>query len=185
VNLALARRVWDRGGVNARTFFAAARLSLGVLAPLVLAACSPPDPPTLVPKSAAVKSVGLTGLQLDVQIDATNPNSSDLTAQKVAGKVGLNGMALGTFELPQNVVLPAGKTTTITATVTSPWQNVQMLVPLAAAGKPIPYSVDGTVTVGGSRLNVDLPFHLDGVITAQQMHDAVASSLPKGIQLPF
>ena len=92
---------------------------------------------------------------------------------------------MGTFEVPQNVVLAAHKTTPITATLTSPWQNVQMLVPLAASGKPVPYTVDGTVSIGGSRLDVDLPFHLDGVITARQMHDALSASLPKGIQLPF
>ena len=185
MSLALEGRVWDRGVVNARPIARLVALAGSLALPVALSACTPPDPPTLVPKSAAVKSVGLTGLQLDVQVDATNPNGSDLTAQKVSGKLGINGQPMGTFEVPQNVVLPASKTTTITATLSSPWQNVQMLVPLAASGKPVPYTVDGSVSIGGSHLNVDVPFHLDGVITAQQMHDAVASSLPKGIQLPF
>ncbi len=133
-----------------------------------------------------VKSISLTGLQIDIQVDATNPNGSDLTAQKVTGKVAINGQPLGTIEVPQNTVLPANKTTSITATLNSPWQNVQMLAPLAATGKPIPYTVDGTVTVGGAHLNVDLPFHLDGVVTPQQMRAAVAASLPKGMPaLPF
>ena len=167
--------------MNALRTAAAASLVLAALAPV--AACSPPNPPTLVAKSAIVKSISLTGLQLDVSVDATNPNGSDLTAQKVTGKVAINGQPLGTIEVPQNTVLPANKTTSLTATLDSPWQNVQMLAPLAASGKTIPYTVDGTVTVGGARLNVALPFHLDGVVTPQQMRAAVAASLPQG--LPF
>ena len=129
-----------------------------------------------------MKSISLAGLKLDVQVDATNPNGSELTAQKVSGKVTMNGQPLGTIEVPENVTLPAKATTAITATLDSPWQNVQMLAPLAASGKPIPYSVDGSVTVGGAKINVDLPYHLDGVITPQQMRAAIAASLPPGLK---
>jgi LEA14-like dessication related protein len=165
--------------VNVFRFCAASLASVVLLAS---SGCTPPDPPTLVARSAAVKSISLTGLQLDVQVDATNPNGSDLTAQKVTGKVAINGQPLGTIEVPQNVTLPAKATTPITATLDSPWQNVQTLAPLAATGKPIPYTVDGTVNVGGAHINVDLPFHLDGVITPQQMRAAVAASLPPGLK---
>ena len=41
----------------------------------------------------------------------------------------------------------------------------------------MPYTVDGTATVGGERLNVDVPFKLSGTMTPEQLQGALMKSL--------
>ena len=60
------------------------------------------------------------------------------------------------------------------------WKGLGGLASLAQAKKPVPYTVEGTATVGGESLNVDVPFKLEGKITPEQVQQALVKSL-KGI----
>jgi hypothetical protein len=63
---------------------------------------------------------------------------------------------------------------------------VGALALLAASNRPAPYTIDGTVTIGGERLNVDLPLHMTGTITHEELVQVTTRSLPAipGLKLP-
>ena len=142
------------------------------------AGCSKPAPPTLTPQSVAVTGVDPTGLALTVTISATNPNSADLSVSDVSSHVVVDKHDIGTVTVPQSMTLPAGKTTRIDVPVKVSWSDMSLLAQLAVGTAPVPYSVDGTLNLGGSLLHVGVPFHLDGSIPHQQIVGAISHSLP-------
>ena len=156
------------------------------LVALVVVGCSKPDPPVLTPQSAKVTGVTFAGVSLELRLEAFNPNSSELSARSVTGKVVLDGRVdLGTAKVASAIRLPAGARTTLDVPLALTWTDVSALAVLASSNRAIPYTIDGTVTVGGERLNVDLPFHMDGSITHEEMVQATSRSLPPGVKLPF
>jgi LEA14-like dessication related protein len=152
------------------------------------AACSKPDPPVLTPKSAKVTAVTLAGVDITVDVEAYNPNGVELSARGVTGKVVLDGRYdLGTTTVSKIISLPAGARTDLEVPLAVTWKDAAALVPLATSNRTIPFTIDGTVTVGGARLNVDLPFHLAGSMTHDELVQATTRSLPAipGFKLPL
>ena len=43
------------------------------------------------------------------------------------------------------------------------------MLSLAQTTGDVPFTVDGTVTIGGSLLSVGVPYHLDGTVTHAQL----------------
>lgn len=147
------------------------------------AGCSKPAPPTLVPDKAVVTRVDLTGIALDILVDATNPNSVDLTATGMSSHLVVDKTHdVGTITVPKAITLPAGKTTKIDVPVTMSWSELGLLAQLAASTGAVPYTVDGKLEMGGELLHVGVPFRLEGTITHDQLAGAVMKSLPT---LPF
>ena len=154
-------------------------LFAGAFATLLASACSKPEPPKLVPKEVKVTGVATTGLSLLLRMEATNPNRITLSAQSVTGKAKLDGKwDVGTVTIAKPIALPPNVPTIIDVPMTLPWTDMKALGALATAPGPVPYLVEGTVTVGGERLNVDLPFTLSGTITREQIANAALKSLP-------
>ena len=56
--------------------------------------------------------------------------------------------------------------------------GVGALASLAATRRAVPYVVEGKANVGGERLNVDVPFRVQGVITDELVAQAAMRSLP-------
>jgi LEA14-like dessication related protein len=142
------------------------------------AGCSKPAPPTLKPESVTINGVDPSGLALTVTISATNPNSSDLTVSDVSSHVVVDKHDIGTVTVPESLTLPAGKTTKIDVPLKMTWSDLSLLAQLAVGNAPVPYSVDGTLDLGGSLLHVGVPFHLDGAIPHQQIVGAISHSMP-------
>lgn len=141
--------------------------------------CSRPEPPKLVPKEAQVTAIGPAGLDILLRMEATNPNRITLSAQAVTGKAKLDGKwDLGTVSIAKPVVLPSNTPTMIDVPMKLPWTDMKALGALASATGPVPYVIDGTVTVGGENLNLDLPFHLSGTITREQIGAAAMKAVP-------
>lgn len=161
---------------------------MGVVAFVIgLAACSKPQPPTIVPKEARVAAISPAGLDLVVKVEATNPNSMTLTAQSFTGRAKLDGKwDLATVTISKPIVLPPHQPTMIEVPLTMPWQDVNALVAMSTAQKPVPYVVDGTVKVGGESLNVDLPYSVSGTISREQIAAAALKSIPAipGLTIP-
>lgn len=155
-------------------------LKTTLLALTILAtACSKPDPPVLTPKTVRVTAVGTSGLDILLEMEAFNPNRMTLSARSVDAKATLDGRwALGTVTLAKPVVLPPNASTKIDVPMTMPWANVQTLAMIATSQKPIPYVVEGTVTIGGDTLNANLPFSISGTITREQITNAAVKGLP-------
>lgn len=142
-------------------------------------ACSKPEPPKIVPKEAKVTAIGPAGLEVLLKVEATNPNSITLSAQSFTGKAKLDGKhEMGTVTVNKPVTLPPNTPTMIDVPMTLPWTDAKVLASLVAVQRPVPYVVDGSVKVGGERLQVDVPFSLSGSITREQMVGAAVKSLP-------
>lgn len=150
----------------------------------IAAGCSKPAPPTLTPQRVTVNGVDASGLALTVSISAANPNSADLTVSDVSSHVTVANHDVGTVTVPQSLTLPAGKTTNIDVPVKVSWSDMSLVAQLAASNAPVPYSVDGTLELGGSLLHVGVPFQLNGSIPHQQIVGAVMHSLPTMPTLP-
>lgn len=162
-------------------------LFAGAFSALLAGACSKPEPPTLVPKEAQVTAVSPAGLSVLVRMEATNPNRVTLSAQSVTGKAKLDGKwDLGTVTITKPIVLPPNVPTMIDVPLTMPWKDMTTIGALASAPGPVPYVIEGTVTVGGEKLNVELPFSISGTITREQVVNAALRSLPTipGLNIP-
>jgi LEA14-like dessication related protein len=141
--------------------------------------CSP-TPPTLKPKTVVVKDVTPAGLELEVTMDAQNPNSITLEARKVKAHVTLaQRVELGEVTVDSKVKLPANKHTDIVVPMTFSWGNLVEVGLLAARQDVIPFTVEGTANIGGSSFNVDVPFTIEGTLTRAQLVVLTARSLPK------
>jgi LEA14-like dessication related protein len=143
------------------------------------AGCSKPSPPTLAPEKVGVNRVDMTGLSLDISMSATNPNAVDLTATGVSSHVVVEkAHDIGTVTLPEAITLPAGKTTRLDVPLALTWSDLGTLAQLALSADEVPYTIDGTLEVGGNLLHVGVPFHFDGTITHAQIVAAMMNSLP-------
>jgi LEA14-like dessication related protein len=141
--------------------------------------CSKPQPPTVTPIQASLTRIDAQGVELRVELAVANPNSVDLSATDINSHIALNKTQdLGTVQLPTSVTLPAGQTTKVVAPVSVNWTNLGTLALLASSGNPVPYSVDGTLDLGGALVHVGVPFHMEGSISRDQLVDAVLHSLP-------
>jgi LEA14-like dessication related protein len=141
--------------------------------------CSKPAPPTIAPQSATVTSVDLQSIHLDVALSATNPNSVDLNVRDVTAHVVLDKkIDLGTVTMPDAVTLPAGKSTTIKTPLVLKWTDLGAMAQLASRNATVPFTVDGTVELGGDLLSVTVPFQLNGTVSPQQLAGTALKSLP-------
>ena len=145
--------------------------------------CSAPEPPTLTSEKVVVTKTSPQGLELEVTLNAKNPNSIKLSARSIKAKVTINqSTELAEVTVPTKITLPANKSTQIVVPVKVEW-GAAAIVGLAAINSPtVPFTMKGTANVGGDSLNVDLPFTVQGTITRQQLIDAVQGAIP---QLPF
>ncbi len=158
--------------MNRSTAFAAAAL--------VLVACAKPEPPRLTPVSAKITAISPQGVDVDLELDADNPNAIDLTGREVKATITLDGrIVLGTAAMTNRISLPAHQKTRIAVPVSSRWKDLSEGLELVTMGKDIPYKVDGTVEIGGDSLNITVPFHVTGILTRAQLMAASLNSLPK------
>jgi hypothetical protein len=168
----------ERPGDDVR--FRPVTLRPAALVPALFAvACSRPLPPTIAAERATVTRVDATGIALDVELAATNPNEADLSVRELSAHLVLAGdRDVGTVTVPDAVTLGAGKTTPLAVEVTLKWSDLGMLAPLALTGADVPYSVDGTLSLGGMLRSVGVPFRLNGTIPRDQIIRATIPAIP-------
>ncbi len=155
--------------------------TLAVVALSFLAfACSRPSPPTLSPKRAVITAISPDGVAFDVLLATTNPNDFDLTAGDVTAHFVLDDhIDVGTATFPETVTLPANTTKDIDVPISIHWSDVLPLLQLAASHRPtIPYSVDGSISLGGDLIHVQVPFRFAGTVTREQIARAAVRSIP-------
>lgn len=132
--------------------------------------CSKPEPPRVTAQSAQLASVGPTGFTIAVNLDVYNPNGFPLLVRSVTGTLRLtNGATLAQGRAEPQSSIPSEASTIVPATLTMAWSDVKQLAPFALTGAPVPYTFEGTATVGGEKLNVDVPFQLKGELTPAQL----------------
>jgi LEA14-like dessication related protein len=142
-------------------------------ATVAVTGCAKPKPPTLTPRTAQVVAAGPTGLELSLELEVHNPNSFPLLIHSVDGTLRLAGGAeLGRGHAAPEGSIPAEGSKLIGSRLNIGWANLAALAPFVMSDQPVPYTVQGVAKVGGSRLNIDLPFALKGELTRQQLLQA-------------
>jgi LEA14-like dessication related protein len=152
------------------------------LVPIVLllaAGCSKPAPPTLVPERVQITGLTSSHIDLEVTLDATNPNSIDLVARSLTAHVVIAGkFDVGTAEIPVTTTLPARQTTRIDVPISLKLEDIAPLGKLAITSATLPYRVDGVVSLGGDLLHIEIPYHLTDAIPRSQIAHAVLATIP-------
>jgi LEA14-like dessication related protein len=154
---------------------------------LFLPACSKPKPPQITVKSGQITRIDPQGIELLLHLDAFNPNGYALSVRGISASVLVDGrLDLGKVTIERPVSIPAGQRVPIDAPIASRWNDLPSIALLAASNRTVPYTVKGTVTLGGESLSVDVPYAFDGVITHEQIVHAALGSIPKlpGVKLP-
>ena len=95
-----------------------------------------------------------------------------------------NKVTLGPVSKPHGVSLPADKTTKVTVDLDATWQQAAQIAQLTSSGPTVPYEVKGEMTIGGKKLNVDLPFTIKGEVSQAQLIAAGIKGLPSIPGLP-
>lgn len=144
---------------------------------LSLVACSP-EPPRLTPQSSEVTGVSSQGLGLRVHLNANNPNRVDLTVQSVDVRVTLAARDLGRSVLNDRTRLPAGRDVALSLDLNAPWGDLPGLLMVTALNENVPYQLDGTVRVGGERVQLQVPFHLESTVPRSVLLSAAGSLVP-------
>jgi LEA14-like dessication related protein len=155
-------------------------------AALSASACSKPEPPRVTPREVRVKSVDPAGLVLALDLDVYNPNGFPLIARSVTGNVEIGqGVELGRGRAEPGGSIPAKGSSLVTTDLTVAWTNAPALAPLALSNKPVPYTFRGVATIGGERLNLDVPFVVKGELTRAEVVQAGLRGLgTMGVPLP-
>ena len=163
-----------------------ARMAAVLVAATLVFGCGRLKPPTLTPRSVAVTRVSPSGMRVQVEVDAHNPNRVDLVVQAVSATLTLEGgVALGNASVTTKTKLPAQETTRVTAQLDLPWKSLADAASLAQGKDRIPYTLRGTARVGGA-LTIDVPFTIQGEVTAAQIVQATLRALPQlpGLGIP-
>ncbi|MCL2824205.1 MAG: LEA type 2 family protein [Polyangiaceae bacterium] len=146
---------------------------------VVVPGCSPVKQPTLTPEVTSIREVTPRGISIRVTVGVFNPNSFDLSTQKIEATITIGHVKLGPIAQPHGVELKAGTSTSVTFDVIADWVQLADIAQLAALGPSVPYQVEGTVSIGGKRLNVALPFKLTGEIQQSHFISAGLRGLPR------
>lgn len=137
---------------------------------LGLVACQKPEPPKVTPRVARVTGVGPGSLELSVDLDVENPNPFPLIARTVTGKLATaSGVEIGSGRAEPNGSIPAKGSALVPSQLSVRFSNLAGLAPLALSGQPVPYVFSGIATIGGERLNVEVPFSVKGELTRDQL----------------
>jgi LEA14-like dessication related protein len=146
---------------------------LSIVAILLITACSKPKPPSIVPRSAQVAAIKPDSIELALVLDAHNPNSFPIVANRVSATFELqDGTPLGRGESSEAFTIPAQGDAQLTAKLDVRWDSLSALAPYALAARPLPYRLRGSARLGSEHLNMDIPFSIDGQLTPEQVIQA-------------
>ena len=143
-------------------------------------ACQKPQAPQLTPREVVLTELTPTGASFRIKLAATNPNAFALSANSFRAHLVFDGgkVDAGTVNVATPFSLPAGATTEMDVPVTLNYSGLAALGVLATQKPTIPYVIDGTVNIGGEKLNVDVPYSVSGTVSQAQ----IAAASVKGLQ---
>lgn len=124
-----------------------------------------------------------TGASLRLKLAAANPNAFALSANSFKAHLTFDNGRIdaGTVNVTTPFSLAPNTTTELDVPVTLSYAGMAALGVLAAQKPQIPYTVDGTVNIGGEKLNVDLPYTLTGTVTQAQVIQATVKGAAHGL----
>lgn len=142
-------------------------VAAGLLA--LAAGCRKPQPPSIRPHLARVTGVSPTGVELEVQLEVTNPNSFPLAAEAVTGTLYVSGgQKLGEGLAHPRSPIAAGGSSLVSCQVLVAWADLGAILPLLVQQR-VPYELRGELTLGGRSINVTLPFTFHGELDRSEL----------------
>jgi LEA14-like dessication related protein len=133
------------------------------------AACRKPEAPSIRPHLARVTGVSAAGVELEVQLDVSNPNSFPLAAEQVKGTLYLSGgQKLGEGVAHPRSPIAARGSSVVSSQVNVGWADLGAILPLLVSQR-VPYELRGDVTLGGRSINVTLPFTFKGELDRTEL----------------
>jgi LEA14-like dessication related protein len=155
-----------------------ARLAL-VAAAMGLGGCSKPRPPSITSVKPTSIAVTPAGIGIGWDLGMKNDSGVAIPVQSVRAHVVLDGaIDLGTATVSEAVVLAAEHETIVPVSVNLAWSNLGQLGQLTTTPHDVAYQADGMVTLGGSLLNVTVPFATSGTLTQQDLTRGALQGLP-------
>jgi hypothetical protein len=143
------------------------------------AGCSRPEPPTLSPEGARITSISTAGIDVEVRVDATNPNDHQLSAAGVKARILLDGaLEVGAVISNQPIELPAKKRAVLDIPFSVKWADPGPLAALAESGRSIGYDVDGSVEFHGAGAVLQTPFKIKGTLSHDDLVRATQPPAP-------
>jgi len=138
------------------------------------------------PVSGRVTGISTAGIDIEAKLEGYNPNDFDISVKSYTVSLTLDHqLHVGTVTSKRGVDLPARKKKVFEVPISVKWNDVAALVPLALSNRDIPFEADGKVKLSGDVIDVELPFKVGGVVTHQQISQAVGKAIPKIPGLPF
>jgi hypothetical protein len=155
----------------------------------VLAGCwGKPRHPSLRVSGAQFKGVDVhlrplqVRLNLDVDVQATNPNGFDLQVRRVRGHLWLAERHELPIDLRPDVWLPAEQSATFTLPVSIPVETVVSLVKTSLRTECIPYKLEGSVDITATSTfeieRDDHPLRKEGCIPRKNLLEAATHLVP-------
>lgn len=140
--------------------------------------CARPRPPTVTPQVASVAGITPESLLLNVLLKVENPNSFPIAARSVTGELRVtDGPRLGTGAATPTQSIGARQAALVEFRVRVLWADLAVLAPLLLS-PTLPYTFEGKVALGGSSLELNLPFRVEGQLRRDQLLAAGLRGLP-------
>lgn len=139
--------------------------------------------PSVTPQVVRIWGVDLAGVVVRTDLDVFNPNGFSLNVAAVSGTITFaDQVPLGTASVPTASYLPAHAWQHVTADMRLPWLNLPSVLALAGTRSVVPYTFDGSATIGG-RFRLTIPFQIRGEVAARELLRA-GMAAPLGASYP-
>lgn len=140
------------------------------LSVVILLSCSKPKPVEVTPISARVASVGTAGVGLVLELEVRNPNSFELHARSVEGKLEIgDGVEIGRGRAAPDTRIPKEGSARVPAELSLTTSNLAALAPFALSDRPVPYRFSGVAELKGKLIDTSLPITLKGELSRSEL----------------
>lgn len=149
---------------------------------LTLACTEPLKAPTLKPEVISTTRIAPSGAEIDVTVDADNPNAAALTTRSIETKVNIGGRPdIAQVQLGSPLTLAARAHTKVKLSIRVVWRDPAAIATLAATKQTATFVVDGTVELSDGKNSIHAPFQVNGGMSAADLAQAAGVAAPPAI----
>jgi LEA14-like dessication related protein len=144
------------------------RLSIVFLLGLLIAGCSPArmfTRPEVAIRGVGIESVSLSGVNLFLTLEVTNPNRLDLTLRQFTYRLFLAETLVAEGEITNPVRFPSRQTVYPAFPIGLSWKTLKEAAPTLIDRPEVPYLLEGSLTLGALGGEWTVPIHREGTTT--------------------
>jgi LEA14-like dessication related protein len=144
-------------------------LSIGIFA-LLTYGCEKVNPPQIAPDSVTTLTISPEFADVEVMLDAANPNKNALTATGIDSKVTIGGKpGVARAVVNEPLTIPGGQRIKLKMPLRVMWTDPAAIAALAATKQPADYLVEASVLFVTKGARVEIPFQIRGSMTASEL----------------